>query len=119
MPEDVREAESTLFEVVLYFENKSWAFSTCAYSTHFEAALELAEKDFYVHALHHNLGAIKADFACVLDSADDRYFSKRNGRWEIESDRFERDPHGRNRRHSQPRLGGLGKLREAAQGLSR
>jgi hypothetical protein len=88
MLEDVREAESSLFEVVLYFENNSWAFSTCAYSTHAEAALELAEKDFYVHALHHKLGAIKADFACVLDSADDHYFSKRDGRWQIEDHRL-------------------------------
>jgi hypothetical protein len=88
MLEDIREAESSLFEVVLYIENKSWAFSTCAYSTHLEAALELAEKDFSVHALHHKLGNIKAECACVLDSTDDHYFTKRNGRWQIETDRF-------------------------------
>jgi hypothetical protein len=88
MPEDVREAEPSLFEVVLYFRNNAWAFSTCAYSNNYEVALELAEKDFSVHALHHKLGNIKADFACVLDSADDRYFTKRNGRWRIESDRL-------------------------------
>lgn len=87
MQEDVRESESNLFEVVLYFENESWAFSTSAYSTHSEAALEVAEKEFSVHARRHKLGNIRADFACVLDSGDDRYFSKRDGRWRIENDR--------------------------------
>jgi hypothetical protein len=88
MLEDIREAESNLYEVVLYFKNKSWAFSTSAYSTHSEAALELAEKDFSVHAIHHKLDAIAADFACVVDPIDDRYFSKRDGRWQVEDDRF-------------------------------
>ncbi len=88
MPEVDRESDANLFEVILYFENKSWAFSTSAYSTDSQAAVEFAEKEFSIHALHHKLGNIKADTACVLDALDDHFFCKRNGKWRIESDRF-------------------------------
>ncbi len=83
MPPDCPETGPALFEVILCFKNKSWLFSTCAYSSHSKAALEFAEKQFSVHALHHKLGNIKASFACVMDQLDDYYFAKRNGRWLI------------------------------------
>jgi hypothetical protein len=74
-----------IFEVVLCFENSSWLFSTCAYSSHSKAALEFAERGFSVHALHHNLGKLRARFACVLDQINNHYFAKRNGRWQIDT----------------------------------
>ena len=73
------------FEVVLYFENSSWLFSACAYSSHSRAALEFAEREFSVHALHHNLGKVRARSACVTDQFDNYYFAKRNGRWQIDT----------------------------------
>jgi hypothetical protein len=88
MPEVKIEANANLFRVILYFQNKSWTFSTCAYSTDSQAAVEIAEKEFSVHALHHKLGNMRIDSACVLDTLDDHYFSKQNGRWRFESDRL-------------------------------
>lgn len=88
MPEIDGVSEGNLFEVILYFENNSWAFSTCTYSAHSKEALELAEREFSIHALHHKLGNIKANSAYVLDRLEDHYFCKRDGKWQIESDRF-------------------------------
>ena len=53
-----------------------------------EAALEFAEKEFSVNALHHKLGRIRASSACVMDQLDDYYFIKRGGRWQIETHRI-------------------------------
>jgi hypothetical protein len=74
-----------IFEVILYFEDSSWLFSTSAYSSHSKAALEFAEREFSVHALHHNLGKIRARSACVMDQINNYYFAKRNGRWQIDT----------------------------------
>jgi hypothetical protein len=74
-----------IFEVILYFENSSWLFSTCAYSSHSKAALEFAEREFSVHALHHSLGKLRARSACVMDQINNYYFDKRNGRWQIDT----------------------------------
>jgi|SRR5271166_190501 len=85
MPQARQGSGPGLFEVILYFKNNSWLFSTCAYSSHTEAALEFAEREFSVHALHHNLGNIKAGSACVMGQLDNYYFAKRNGRWRMET----------------------------------
>ena len=82
-----RGAGAGIFEVILYIENSSWLFSTCAYSSHSKAALEFAEKEFSVHALHHRLDKLRARFACVMDQINSYYFAKRNGRWQIDSHR--------------------------------
>jgi hypothetical protein len=76
-----------LFEVILYFEKNLWAFSTYAYSSHSKAALEFAEREFSVHSLHHKLGKVRARSACVTDQFDNYYFAKKNGRWQIVSNR--------------------------------
>jgi hypothetical protein len=55
-----QESEPGIFEVIICFENSSWLFSTSAYSSHSKAALEFAEREFSVHALHHSLGKQKA-----------------------------------------------------------
>ncbi len=88
MPQDHPETGQAFFEVTLRFGNSSWLFSTCTYSPHSKAALEFAEKEFSVHALHHKLGRIKAISACVMDQLDDHYFIKRGGRWRIETRRI-------------------------------
>jgi hypothetical protein len=82
MPDADRKPECSLFEVILYFENNAWLFSTCAYCSHSEAAIEFAEKEFSCHALHHKLGCIRANSAYVNDRLDDHYFAKRDGRWQ-------------------------------------
>jgi hypothetical protein len=74
-----------IFEVIICFENSSWLFSTSAYSSHSKAALEFAEREFSVHALHHSLGKQKARSACVMDQINNYYFAKRNGRWQIDT----------------------------------
>ena len=84
MPQACRESELRHFEVILYFENNSWLFSTCAYSFHRRAALEVAERNLSIHALHHKLGIVRAGSACVLDQFDNYYFAKRNGRWQVQ-----------------------------------
>ena len=85
MPQARRELGPGIFQVTLYFKNNSWLFSTSAYSSHTEAALEFAEREFSVHALHHNLGNIRARFACVTDQLDNYYFAKTNGKWRMET----------------------------------
>ncbi len=85
MPQDHPETGPDFFEVTLRFGNSSWLFSTCTYSPHSTAALEFAEKELSVHALHHKLGRIRASSAFVMDQLDDYYFIKRNGRWQVET----------------------------------
>ncbi len=80
-----RRPECSLFEVVLYFENNAWQFSTWAYSSYSEAAIEFSEKEFSIHALHHSIDGIRANSAHVHDRVDDRYFAKRDGRWRMET----------------------------------
>jgi hypothetical protein len=80
-----QESGPGIFEVILYFENSSWLFSTSAYSSHSKAALEFAEREFSVHALHHSLGKLTARTACVMDQINNYYFAKRNGRWQIDT----------------------------------
>ena len=92
MPQARQGSGLGLFEVILYFEKNLWAFSTCAYSPHSRAALEFAEREFSVHALHHKLGKVRARSACVTDQLDNYYFAKKNGRWQIESNRTRSKP---------------------------
>lgn len=79
-----QETEPDLFEVVLYFEGNSWAFSTCAYAALMQEALERAEKEFSVHSLHHQLGhaKLKATSAYVIGDYD-HYFTKLDGKWQL------------------------------------
>ena len=92
MPQAHQESGPRLFEVILYFEHNLWAFSTCAYCPHSRAALEIAEGEFSVHALHHKLGKVRAHSACVTDQLDNYYFAERNGRWQIQSNRTRSKP---------------------------
>jgi hypothetical protein len=92
MPQARQGSGLGLFEVILYFEKNLWAFSTCAYSPHSRAALEFAEREFSVHALHHKLGKVRARSACVTDQLDNYYFAKKNGKWQIESNRTRSKP---------------------------
>ena len=92
MPQARQGSGPDLFEVILYFDNNLWLFSTYAYSPHMRAALEFAEREFSVHALHHKLGAVRARSACVTDQLDNYYFARKNGRWQIESDRTRSKP---------------------------
>ncbi len=85
MPQARKGSGPDLFEVTLYFDNSLWLFSTYAYSSHSKAALEFAEREFSVHALHHKLGKVKARSAFVTDQLDHYYFAKKKGRWQIES----------------------------------
>jgi hypothetical protein len=81
MPQSRQESGPGFFEVILYFENNLWAFLTCAYTPHSRAALEFAEREFSVHAIHHKLGKVRAHSACVTDQLNNYYFAKKNGRW--------------------------------------
>ena len=87
MPQARQGSGPGLFEVILYFENNLWLFSTCAYSPHSSAALEFAEREFSVHALRHKLGKVRARSACVTDQLDNYYFAKKSGRWQLQSNR--------------------------------
>ena len=92
MPQARQGSGADLFEVILYFENNLWLFSTYAYSPHSRAALEFAEREFSVHALCHKLGKVRAHSACVTDQLDHYYFARKNGRWRIESNRSRSRP---------------------------
>jgi hypothetical protein len=83
MPQARQGSGPGLFEIILYFEKNLWAFSTCAYCPHSRAALEFAEREFSVHAVHHKLSKVRAHSACVADELDNYYFAKKNGRWQI------------------------------------
>jgi hypothetical protein len=87
MQRECQVPECGLFEVILYIPNRAMLFSTCVYSSYSEDALENAEKEFSIHTLRHKLGAIRANAAFVIDRRQDRYYTKQNGRWRIESDR--------------------------------
>jgi nitroreductase len=92
MPQDPRVSGPLLFEVVLYFDSNLWLFSTYAYSSHSRAALEFAEREFSVHALRHKLGKVRARSAWVTDQFNNYYFAKKNGRWQLESNRTRSKP---------------------------
>lgn len=75
-------AESIFYEVTLYFENGAWLFSTAVRSTKPDAAIELAEEEFFVHSAYHKLGNNWPAFACVTDECNNSYFSKRDRIWQ-------------------------------------
>jgi hypothetical protein len=77
-------AQLNLFEVILYFEDNSWLFSTCAQATRLQEALERAENEFSIHSTHHQLGnrKMKATSAHVIDSNNNHSFTKRDGKWQ-------------------------------------
>ncbi len=77
--------EADLCEVILYSEGDSWLFSTFAHASSAREALEEAEREAFLHSLHHRLGngKIKASSAHVLCGFDDQSFAKRDGRWEL------------------------------------
>ncbi len=78
-------AESSLFEVILYFENNSWSFSTVAHASFMQEAVEEAEREFSVHTFHHRLGGMKAKAtaACVMLPGGDHSFAKLDGKWKL------------------------------------
>ncbi len=80
-----KRAESSLFEVILYFENNSWSFSTVAHASFMQEAIEQAEREFSVHTFHHRLGSTKAKAtsACVMQPGGDHAFAKRDGKWQL------------------------------------
>ncbi len=80
-----KDAESNLFEVILYFENNSWSFSTVAHASFMQEAIEQAEREFSVHTFHHRLNSMKAKAtaACVLQADGDHSFAKRDGKWQL------------------------------------
>jgi len=79
------EAEPGQFEVILYFEDNSWLFSTFAHGSLMQEALERAEKQFSVHSVHHDLGnrKLKATSAYLIHERFDRRFTKRDGKWQL------------------------------------
>ena len=74
-----------LYEVILYFENNSWQFSTVAHASLMQEAVEQAEREFSVHSFHHRLANMKAKAtaAYVIHESDDHAFAKRDGKWQI------------------------------------
>ena len=78
-------ANPSLYEVILYFENNSWQFSTVAHASLVQDALEQAEREFTVHSFHHQLGSVKAKAtaAYVIHASDDHAFAKRDGKWQL------------------------------------
>lgn len=80
-----RQTEPGQFEVILYFEGNSWLFSTFARGSLMQEVLDLAEKEFSVHSLHHELGntRFKVTSAYLIHDRYDRYFTKRNGKWQL------------------------------------
>ncbi|MFY9640332.1 MAG: hypothetical protein WA384_14920 [Rhodomicrobium sp.] len=80
-----RETESGYFEVILYFEGNSWAFSTFANGSLMQEVLDQAEKEFSVHSMHHELGNIrlKVTAAYLIDDSCSYYLTKHNGKWQL------------------------------------
>jgi hypothetical protein len=78
-------ADPNLFEVILYFDDNSWLFSTLARASLVQEALEQAEKEFSVHSFHHQLSGMrgKATSAYVIHASDDHSFAKRDGKWQL------------------------------------
>lgn len=72
------------FEIILRADDNSWSFSTFADAPFRQEALERAEKEFFVHTAHHELGRMKlnATSAYVVYDRDERFYTKRNGRWQ-------------------------------------
>jgi hypothetical protein len=81
--------QQSLFEVVLYFEGNTWLFSTSTQASQLHEALECAEKEFSVHSMHHRLRNTKiaATAAEVIGAADNQSFTKRNGKWQLLTER--------------------------------
>jgi hypothetical protein len=74
--------KSTGFEVVLYYENKSWAFSTYEKANIVHDALEQAEQYFSLHLAHLNFNGREAAYACVIAKSCARWFVKHSGHWQ-------------------------------------
>jgi hypothetical protein len=77
-----RKPASDVFEVILCFENNSWLFSTYAEGQRPEKAVEKAEDEFIIHSTLHELRYAKPTSAYVLSGVGNRFFSKRNGKWQ-------------------------------------
>jgi hypothetical protein len=73
---------SDVFEVILCFENNSWLFSTYAKAYRPEKAVERAEDEFIIHSARHELRYAKPTSAYVLSGVGNRFFSKKNGKWQ-------------------------------------
>lgn len=72
-----------VFEVILYAENKSWAFSTYEKAHCMNDALEQAEKYFSLHLVHRNFNGIcKTAYAFVICESCARWFAKHSDKWE-------------------------------------
>jgi hypothetical protein len=80
-----QETEAGLFEVILYFEDSAWSFSTFARASLMREALERAEREFCVHSLHHRLGnaGSKVASAFVFRAPEDRPFAKPDAKAEL------------------------------------
>jgi hypothetical protein len=72
-----------LFEVILYYDNKSWAFSTYKIAQTAEVALELAEQYFSLclAPLHSN-GQRGIVYGYVIGNASTRWYGKHSETWE-------------------------------------
>jgi hypothetical protein len=72
-----------LFEIILYYCNKSWAFSTYKIAQSAQVALERAEKYFLLHlASLHSSGPRETAYAYVIGNASACWYAKHSGAWE-------------------------------------
>jgi hypothetical protein len=75
--------EDTVFEVILYSENKSWAFSSYEKAHTTQDALEQAEKYFSLYLVHRDFNGLgKTAYACIICESCARWFAKHSGTWE-------------------------------------
>ncbi len=78
-----RRLEDSVFEVILYTENKSWAFSSYEKAHIILDALEQAEQYFSRHLVHRDSNGLRETaYACVICESCARWFAKHSGRWE-------------------------------------
>ena len=76
-------AEGKIFEVVLYYGNKSWAFSIYEKAGFMEDALKQAEQYFSLHLAPLDFSGLRQPaYAHVLACSHGRWFVKHSGNWE-------------------------------------
>jgi hypothetical protein len=74
--------EGGVFEVILYTENKSWAFSAYETAHTMQDALEQVEQEFSLYLVHRNFNGLgETAYACVIRESCARWFAKHSGTW--------------------------------------